>query len=83
MHSLLLTKKTEKELQGFETSIRKRIVEALDELKTLSTSASNIKKLQTPFPGFRKRVGDYRILFEVNETIIVVYKIDKRADVYR
>jgi mRNA interferase RelE/StbE len=83
MLSILLTKNAEKELQRLDKKNKDRIVVALDELKTLGTSASNIKKLKTPFPGFRKRVGDYRILFEVNDNIIVVYKIDKRAEIYR
>jgi len=83
MYSILLTKKAEKELLTLENKVQKRIGDALDEMMVFGTSALNLKKLQTPFPGFRKRVGDYRILFEVNDSIVIIYKIDKRSDAYR
>ncbi|MFM2339370.1 MAG: hypothetical protein RLZZ360_6 [Candidatus Parcubacteria bacterium] len=83
MYNILLTKVAEKELFNLDKKIKERIVQSLEELSQLGTSASNIKKLQTPFQGFRKRVEDYRILFEVNEEIIIVYRIDKRSEVYR
>lgn len=83
MHNILLTNKAEKEFISLDKKLQARIISALDDLATFGPSASNTKKLQTPFPGFRKRVGDYRILFEVNDTIIIVYKIDKRSAVYR
>jgi mRNA interferase RelE/StbE len=83
MHKVLLTKRAEKELPLFPQPVIKRIAAALDDLTTLGIKSSNIKKLQTPFPGYRKRVGDYRILLEVNEEIIVVYRITKRAEAYR
>ena len=36
-------------------------------------------------PGFRVRVGDYRILYTVNDTIVtvVVVAIGHRRDIYR
>jgi mRNA interferase RelE/StbE len=83
MYSVLLTKRAEKELSELPTTIAKRIVVALDELSSLAAKSSNTKKLQTPFAGYRKRVGDYRILFEVNEEIILVYRITKHSEAYR
>ena len=83
MHKLLISKQAEKELAGLPKQISKRLTVALDELTTLGASASNTKKLHTPFPGYRKRVGDYRILFEVNEEIIIIYRITKRSEAYR
>ena len=47
------------------------------------TSGSTIKKLSTPFPGYRKRVGDGSILFEVNAEFIIVYRITKRSEADR
>lgn len=83
MYKLLLTKHSEKELSSLPKSIAKRIASQLDELTTFGTKASNTSKLQTPFPGYRKRVGDYRILFEINDQIIIVYRITKRSEAYR
>ncbi len=78
MYKILLTKKAEKELSSLPSDLRKKAATAFDEMVTLGIKSSNTKKLQTPFPGYRKRIGDYRILFEHNEEIIIVYKISKR-----
>ena len=83
MHNILLTKRAEKELSELPSATAKKITVAVDELPSLGIKSSNTKKLQTPFPGYRKRVGDYRILFEINEEIIIIYRITKRSDAYR
>lgn len=42
----------------------------------------DIKKLQG-IDGYRLRVGDYRILFDLHGTIIDIIKIDNRGQVYK
>ena len=83
MYKLLLSKRAENEFNSLPPQLQKRIITAFDELVAFGVKASNTKKLQTPFPGYRKRVGDYRILFEVNEEIIVIYRVTKRSEAYR
>ena len=83
MYKILLTKKAEKELSNLPSDVRKKATTAFDEMVTFGVKSSNTKKLQTPFPGYRKSIGDYRILFEHNEEIIIVYKISKRSEAYR
>lgn len=83
MPKILITKRSEKELSELPQTVTKRITAALDELSELGVKSSNTKKLQTPFPGHRKRVGDYRILFEVNDKIVIIYRITKRSEAYR
>lgn len=41
-----------------------------------------IKKLTNFSPAYRKRVGDYRILFDVFEQTVFVARIRHRKDVY-
>ena len=43
----------------------------------------DVKKLTNFTPEYRLRVGEYRILFEVEKDKIVVYRIVHRKDVYR
>jgi mRNA interferase RelE/StbE len=47
-------------------------------------SISNAKKLQDR-PGYRLRVGDWRVIYEINkdEVVIIVMKIAPRGEVYR
>ena len=42
----------------------------------------NIKRLQNADAGFRLRMGDYRVLFDVLGDRIVIQKIGNRKDVY-
>jgi mRNA interferase RelE/StbE len=45
--------------------------------------AGDFKKLTNFTPEYRLRVGDYRVLFEVEEHKIIVYRIIHRKDAYR
>ena len=42
----------------------------------------NIKKLRQADFGYRLRMGDYRILFDVEDDTIVIQKIGHRKDIY-
>jgi mRNA interferase RelE/StbE len=42
----------------------------------------NIKRLQGADIGYRLRMGDYRVLFDVKDAIILIQKIGHRKDVY-
>jgi mRNA-degrading endonuclease RelE of RelBE toxin-antitoxin system len=42
----------------------------------------NIKRLQNADAGFRLRMGDYRVLFDVIGDRIVIQKVGNRKDVY-
>jgi mRNA interferase RelE/StbE len=41
------------------------------------------KKLRLPLEGYRMRKGDYRILFEMEKSIIIISTIKHRKDVYK
>jgi mRNA interferase RelE/StbE len=47
-------------------------------------SVPNTKKLQGR-PGYRLRVGDWRVIYEINkdQIVIIVMKIAPRGEVYR
>lgn len=59
-----------------------QIITALDELK--DDLHGNVKRLTNFTPEYRLRVGDYRALFEIEQSNrVVVYRIRHRRDVYR
>ena len=45
--------------------------------------AGDVKKLTQFKPSYRLRVGDYRVLFEVENETIVVYAVKHRRDAYQ
>ncbi len=54
-----------------------RIIEMSNDLK------GDVKRLTNFTPEYRLRVGDYRVLFEVEESPINIYRIRHRREAYR
>jgi len=69
-----------KDLKKLEASISNRIYKKVDELIENPLS-KDIKKLKG-MNAFRLRVGDYRIIFEIEKDIICVLKVGHRKNIY-
>lgn len=69
-----------KDLCGLEKQEAERIAAKLAELENGLTG--NIKRLANFTPEYRLRFGDYRVLFEVEEATVVVYRVMHRKHVY-
>ncbi|MCL1818677.1 MAG: type II toxin-antitoxin system RelE/ParE family toxin [Spirochaetaceae bacterium] len=78
---VVVEKKAAKYLESLDSITRRRITEALEELAE-EPPAGDIVKLQSK-DGYRRRVGDFRILFDITETKVIVYKIAPRGQVYK
>ena len=58
-------------------------VKITTEIKLLENGlVGNIKKLTNFTPEYRLRVGNYRVLFEIEEQQILVYRIKHRKEAY-
>ena len=64
-------------------AISARVAAALLDLRDFPVHRTGIKKLKLPFQGYRKRVGNYRILFDFDNAVIVIQRIINRKDAYR
>lgn len=82
MYKVLLKEAAQKELDGLPRNLQKKIAMAIDDLTHMGIHAKHTKKLQPPIGGYRTRVGQYRILFDRDEEIILIHQISKRADAY-
>lgn len=67
-----------KDLQKINEPFKSKLHEKIISLKNFP-DVSNIKKLTNFEPAYRLRVGDYRILFDVVEDILVECCIGKRV----
>ena len=85
MYKIVYTTQAAKALLKMPRNIAQRIREKV-ELVAVDPFAPlpNATKLQGR-PGYRLRVGDWRIIYEINEdsVMIVVLKIAPRGEVYR
>ena len=69
-----------KDLRGLPPEERKRIVAKAEALE--NDLAGDVKRLTNFTPEFRLRVGNYRILFEIEGSKVVVYRVRHRKDAY-
>jgi mRNA interferase RelE/StbE len=70
-----------KDLKGLPATESARIVVKAEALK--DDLAGDVKRLTNFTPEYRLRVGNYRILFEVEGASVVVYRVRHRKDAYK
>lgn len=76
-----LTDKAIKDLSKINRQDGLKIFSKIENLKDFPQVA-NLKKLNNFMPPYRLRVGDYRVLFDIEDGIIKVYRVRHRKDVY-
>ena len=78
-----LSKRAYGELMSLQSTTRSRVVQRLEELRDDPFPRGAIK-LQTRTDTYRVRVGDYRVLYEVQkkDNLVLVVKIEHRRGVY-
>ncbi len=58
-----------------------RIFEAIENLS--DGLKGDVKRLTNYSPEYRLRVGDYRVLFEIENEKIIIYRIRHRKEAYK
>jgi mRNA interferase RelE/StbE len=71
-----------KDLRRIPKADAAKVVDAMERLK--DDLAGDVKRLTAFAPEYRLRVGDYRVLFEIEQTNrVVVYRVRHRRESYR
>jgi mRNA interferase RelE/StbE len=71
-----------KQFQKLDKPMAILILEGIENFAT-TPILTKIKKLKTPFDGaYRLRIGDYRVIFYLEEDLVLISKIVHRKDVY-
>ena len=70
-----------KDLRALPTTTQRRTIRKIASLQ--NDLSGDVKKLTNFTPEYRLRVGDYRVLFEVEAEKIVVYRVLHRKDAYQ
>ena len=74
--------KAVKQLQKLNKHEASKILDGI-EAYAFDPIKSKIRKLKTPFDGaYRLRIGDYRVIFYEEESLILISKIAHRKQVY-
>ena len=70
-----------KDLKKIDKSEAIKILKAIEKLRKYPNTP-NIKKLTNFHPPFRFRVGNYRVLFDIEDDVIIVFNIKHRSKAY-
>jgi len=84
-YSVIITKEALKEIASVDSRAdRKRIWEKIHKLAS-NPRPQGSKKLEGSLERYRLRQGDYRVLYEIRDEILVVsvIHVGNRKDVYR
>lgn len=69
-----------KDLQSLPVEVQSRVLTKIELMQNNLTG--DVKRLTNYTPEYRLRVGDYRVLFEIEEDILVIYRVKHRKDAY-
>lgn len=82
MKKVIYSKAANKALRRMPVNEVRRITVKLDQYaQDPASQAGNVKKLQGR-PGYRLRVGDWRVIFDEDDNVIDIEKIASRGSVY-
>jgi mRNA-degrading endonuclease RelE of RelBE toxin-antitoxin system len=70
------------DLRAIDRELAMQILHCVD--RYLANRTGDVKKLRTPFIGFRLRCGDYRVFFDLRgDTTIEITAVRHRREAYR
>jgi mRNA interferase RelE/StbE len=73
--------KAVKDLRNLPKQIQGKILEKIQLME--NDVAGDVKKLTNVTPEYRLRVGNYRVLFEIENDNIMIYRIKPRDKAYQ
>jgi mRNA interferase RelE/StbE len=83
-YTIVITKKAKKDIDALEGVIRERLGRKLLQIAKLNDIHPVVRQLvDSRIGSYRLRVGDYRVLFDLDTKNIVILRVQHRKDVYR
>ncbi len=79
-YEVTLKPKAVKDLQKLPPNTQTRILEKVELMQ--DDLQGDVKRLTDFTPEYRLRVGDYRVLFEIELEDVVIYRIKHRSKAY-
>lgn len=69
-----------KDVKALPKTAQRRVMVRIEEMQ--NDLSGDVKKLTSFTPEYRLRVGVYRVLFEVEDGKVVIYRVLHRKDAY-
>lgn len=82
MYKILFTHRSLKDLENIDKKTQGRIAEKLKEFSEEPLKHSR-KLINSELGSYRFRIGDYRVIFDIDEDNIVILRIGHRRNIYK
>lgn len=84
MYSYEFTEQALKDIRKLPLNVQRRIISKLDFfIKSKNPMGFASRLISAEAGQYRFRVGDYRIIFDLENTIIIILTIGHRKDIYK
>ncbi|MEW6685176.1 MAG: type II toxin-antitoxin system RelE/ParE family toxin [Candidatus Edwardsbacteria bacterium] len=81
-YHLVYTRRACRDIDNLDLTIKRRLKAAMERLSQATKEHSEV--LRNPEIGsFRMRVGDYRVIFDIEGSDIVILRVGHRREIYR
>jgi len=70
-----------KDIEKISSRMQLKIIKGIEMLG--DNLAGDVKRLTNFTPEYRLRIGDYKVLFEIENKSLIVYRVRHRREVYR
>jgi len=82
LYEIIFSRKAKKQLFKLERTIQEKIIFTLERIRI--RPEDYLTKLIAD-PGYKLRVGDYRVIMDIDKTnlLVLVIKIGHRKDIYK
>ena len=82
-HSIRIESSAKKYLSLLNIEMRRRVIQAIDKLSS-DPRPAGCKKLKSR-DAYRIRIGDYRVIYEIHDNVLVVLiiRIAHRSEAYK
>ncbi len=81
-YKLVYTHRASRDIRKLEENVKKRIGKALKKYEEEPLKYAS-KLTDTALGTYRFKIGDYRVIFDIENEEIVVLRIGHRKDIYR
>ena len=85
MHKIAYTKEARKALRGMPRNEATRILGKIEQLAADPHRANPNVRVLSGVPGYRLRVGDWRVIYEIQEDSLVIFvlRVSPRGGAYK
>ncbi len=82
MYQLVYTRRAERDIDKLEAVTQKRIKKKLEKFQ-LDPFQYAERLSSSDLGSYRFRIGDYRVIFDVDGTALIILRVGHRREIYR